>query len=315
MGSEMVDQSLCKPIEGKNRDAMLSPIQSQTLSNELSIAFGNENERNDSQIDFANLTVDVDQANKQILVDVSMSMTQNLHQNTNQSLNASSCAAITENTFIKTPDNTRLTRNSINTTKSSTKIKSNCYEAIAFDDSSKINENHSVDNFSCINTTPAAEFLSFQHDRTPIGVIRLRKVTPNIETPEIYISDDEEEYEIVVVNKSQHSRMCVDHFDAINSTMDEFRENPPAANYPLMPINSAFASKSTVNAHPFPFSPRIILHRINSIDEYQQSMSTQEAPNVLDKNKRKPRQIAARTKKGINLFIEFSAVKKNRNYH
>lgn len=287
----MVDQSLCKPIEGKNRshrNAMLSPIQLKPISNELSIAFGNENERNDSQIDFANLTVDVDETNKQILVDVSMSLAQNLHQNTNQSLNASTRATITEDTFIKTPNNTRLTRNSFNLLSKSSTI----------DDSAKINENHSVASSSCINTTSAAECLSFQHDRTPIGVIRLRKVTPNIETPEIFISDDEE-YEIVVVNKSQHSHMCVDHFDVTNSTMDEFAENPPAANYPLMSIDSAIASKSTINAHPFPFSPRIILHRINSIDEYHQSMSILETTNRVDKNKRKARQKVARSKKGM----------------
>lgn len=297
---------LDKTVEAKNDNTMLSPIQSQPVSNELSIVFDHENER----IDFANLTVDVNQENKQIVVDVSMSMslTQNPNENGNQSLNVSSTnGVIIEDTFVKTPDNTRVTRNSINTTKSSTEINYKSTDAVS-NDSVKM------------NTTPAMEYLSFQQERTPIGVIRLRKITPKIETPEIYISDDDdEEYEIVVVNKSQHSHMFVEHIDLVDSTMNDSEEDQPAADYPMMPINSAIASKSTAKAHPFPFSPRIILHRINSIDECQQSVPIQETPKVVtvNENRRKPRQMkVARTKKGTYvclLFVEFFVLKQSGN--
>lgn len=267
---------------------MLSPIQSQPIPNELSIVFGNENERNDSQIDFANLTVEVDQANKQILVNVStaMSVTQTLHQSVNQSSNASAC--VIEDTFVKSPAHTRSTRNSINVAKSPKEIDNISYKSIEV----------VQDDSMMIDTTPAAvKHLSFARNRTPIGVIRLRKVTPKIDTPELNISDDEA-YEVVVVNKSRHSQMCVDHFDTVNSTMSDIEEDSPTTVYPQVPTNSEIASKSTAKAHPFPFSPRILLHRINSIDEYQESVS----PKVtMDKKQRKASKTkATRTKKGKN---------------
>lgn len=277
---------------------MLSPIQSQPIPKHRSIAFGgDENERHDSLIDLTNLTVDVDHANKQILVDVSMSLAQNLHQNADESLNASTCSAIGDVTFTKTPDSTRLTRNSINTSKSASETNSNRFESpeATHDDSVQL------------NITAAAEYLSFHRDRTPIGVIRLRKVTPQVETPEISISDDEE-YEIVVVN---NGHMHAQQFDSVNSTMDESDENPPAAYHPIIPTNSAIASKSTAKAHPFAFSPRIILNRINSIDEYQQNLTIQETPKTMisrKSDKRKPRQTkAARTKNGT-IFIRIPLI-------
>lgn len=284
----MMDPSHCKSIETGKRNSMLSPIQSDTKSNEFSIEFGAENERNDSQIDFGNLTVDVDQTNKQIVVEVSMSMslTQNMHQSANQSLDASTCGAIMEDTYVKTPGNTRLTRNSINTSVSSTEINRNFYKSF-----------EAINNDSVKRYTPTvAKRSDFEPERTPIGVIRLRKVTPKIETPEISISDDET-YEIIVVNKSQ--QMCAEHCDSVNSTINEFESSISLAiNYPMMLENSTIATKSTANAHPFPFSPRIILHRINSIDEYHRSVSTQETP-IVNKNKRKPRQAkVVSTKKG-----------------
>lgn len=276
-------------------NAMPSPIQSQPTPKQRSIAFGgDENERHDSLIDLTNVTVDVDHANKQILVDVSMSMslTQNLHQNADESLNASMYSAEGDVTFTKTPDSTRLTRNSINASKSASERNGNRYE------SPEATHNDSVQ----LNITAAAEYLSFQRDRTPIGVIRLRKVMPHVETPEISISDDEE-YEIVVVN---NSHMCAQQFDSVNSTMDESDENPPAAYHPIMPTNSAIASKSPAKTHPFAFSPRIILNRINSIDEYQQNLTIQETPKGMmsrKSDKRKPRQTkAARTKNGTFLY-------------
>lgn len=297
--NETVDQSQCKSIETGKHNSMLSPIQAQPIPNELSIVFGDENERNDPQIDFANLTVDVDQANKQILVDVSSSMlslTQNLHEKVHESLNASTCGVITEDTFIKSPEHTPSTRNSINATKSSAEIDDSCYK------STEVAQNDSVK----INTTPAMKHFSFERERTPIGVIRLRKVTPKIATPELNISDDEA-YEVVVVNKSRHSHMYAEHFDTLDSTMSDIEENSPATNYPMMPINAEIASKSTAKAHPFPFSPRIILHRINSIDEYQESVSKQETPEVtMDKSKRNASKTkATHTKNGTHRTFYF----------
>lgn len=275
--SVMVDSSHCKPIETRKRSSMLSPIQSQPKSDELSVVFGDENGRNDSQIDFSNLTVDVDQTNKQIVVDVSMSMslTQSMHQSLNQSLNASKGCTILDDTYVKTPDSVRLTRSTIKSPK-------------AIDNTSEM-----------IHTTLTAE-------RTPIGVIRLRKVTPKIATPEISISDDEDvPYELVVVNKSQHSQMCVEHCDSVDSTKlaDDSSITSPVK-YPIVPTNSAIASKTTAKAHPFPFSPRIILNRINSIDEYQKNVSTQETPKmILNKAKRKPsHKKTVGTKNGKNIL-------------
>lgn len=300
----MVDQSQCKPSGTGKRSTLLSPIQSQPIPmpNEFSIVFGDENKQNDSQIDFANLTVDVDQENKQILVDVSasMSLAQNLHQSVNQSLNASACVVI-EDTFVKSPNHTQLLRDSINVTKSPIDIDNSCYKSIEVvqDDSLKT------------DTTPAMAYFSFERNRTPIGVIRLRKVTPKIDTPEQNISDDEA-YEVVVVNKSRHSHMLLSPVGTMNSTMFDIEGDSPATNYPMSPINSEIASKSPAKAHPFPFSPRIMLHRINSIDEYQENLPVQETPKMtMDRNQRRASKTkATRTKNGKNdsneCHIQFS---------
>lgn len=276
----MMDLSECKPIEAANHETMLSPTQSQTKLNELSTAFGNGNDQNDSQIDFANLTIDIDQTNKQILVDVSISVSQNVQSDANQSLNVTKCECnmIKEDTFIKSPHGIRLTRSSINTAVSSTEIESKFYK-------SEITDNDSMK----MDTTPTVKHSSFEAKRTPIGVIRLRKVSLKTETPEMNIPEDET-YEIVIVDKSQHSEICAENFDSMNSTKHEFSGISPAKNYPLMPMNSEIASQTTTKAHPFPFSPRIILHRINSIDEYHQSLSIQATPKVTAvKNKHKTR--------------------------
>lgn len=281
----MVDQSQRKSIESEKRN--LSPIQSQPIPTEISIIFGDRNERNEPVVDFSNVTVDVDQTNKQILVDVSMSMPQDLHPN--QSVNTATYSPITiQDTFIKSPEHSRVTRNSINAMKSSTEIDNKCYKSI------EVAKNESIK----INTTPAVQHTSFDHDRTPIGVIRLRKVTPKIETPELNISDDEA-YEVVVVNKSRHSRVCADHSVTVNSTTADVEDNALASYYSEMPKNPEIASKSTARVHPFQFSPRIILNRINSIDEHQESVSIEEPPTKTLIIKQKRKASKARTKNGM----------------
>lgn len=246
---------------------MLSPIQSQSNMNEFSVIFGDENERNDSQIDFADLAVDIDTANKQIVIDVSMSFSQNPHQIQNQSQNAVTsqceCDEIKHDSYM-IRNNTRLTRSLNNTlVKSLTEIDSNLFkssEAVIIDDSVEI------------YTTPIAQRLSYG-ERTPIGKIRLRRVTPKTVTPELNTPDDET-YEIVMVQSIQHSQMCQEHFDSVKM-MHKFEEIAPAIDYPVMPMNTTIANKATAIAHPFPLSPRIILHRIESIDEYNRSTSQQ----------------------------------------
>lgn len=261
---------------------MLPSIQPQSNASVFSAIFGDENERNGSEIDLANVTVDIDQTNKQILVDVSTSLSQNAHQSQKQSLNASKSQCeldeIKDDTFM-IGNNTRLARSLNNTTVESPEVDNNCYK------SSEV----IIDDSITMYTTPIAQRLSYERERTPIGKIRLRKITPKTATPEI---PDEETYEVVMVTTSTNAQISREHFDSMEM-MREFDEISPAINYPVMPMNAAIASKASEIAHLFPLSPRIILHRIDSIDEYMQTTSQQPTRKVIAaKNKTK------QTKKG-----------------
>lgn len=265
--SQMVNISQRKSIQiGKQ----LSPIPLQAPVNDISA-----HERKDSQIDFANLTVDINQTDKQILVEVSTPLSKIESASQISNISKDECVVIDDDSFMSR-NNTRLTRNSFNTTMSSSKCNKS---SKSFDD----------DNIEIL-TTPVVSRLSFGHQATPIGKIRLRKIGPKTESPDLDISEDET-YEIVVVNKSQ--QMCEEHSNAMGM-MQQFEETTSAK-------NSAIASKTTATAHPFPLSPRIILHRINSLDEYQQSISTQPTPVVTSVNKKRIERKAkvVRTKKGM----------------
>lgn len=259
VASEITDISKRKSIcNGKS----LSPRSSLSKMGELS---RNKIECNDSQIDFANISVDINQTDKQILVGVSTPLPQNVQQISHEISNIgdSKYGAYDKDSYISLRCSTRLTRTTINTTPV---------------------------------TTPVAKRLSFECQRTPIGVIRLRKISTKTETPELNMPDNET-YEIVIVNDSP--QICEEHFESMKE-MEHTKEYTLAKNYPLKPINCTIASKTTPNAHPFPLSPRIILQRINSLDEYQRSVSIQPTPKVKAfKTKRNiPKTNVEHTKRG-----------------
>lgn len=273
-------------IKSAKRPSMLSPIQSQPNVNEFSVVFGDENERNDSQINFTNLAVDIDQTNKQILIEMSMPLAQDARIE-NQTLLGFKCESveIRNDTFIMRRS-TRLTRSLNNTMAQSAEIDNN---------RSKSSE-AAIDESVKMYTTPIAQRLSFEAERTPIGKIRLRKITPKTVTPDIRTPDDEV-YEIIVVRRSQNSRIHREHSDSMEM-MNEFDEISPTINYPVMPMDTA-AIANKVIVHPFPLSPRIILHRINSIDEYKES-TTQQPTMKVKATKTKTKQ----TKKGMDCYID-----------
>lgn len=97
-----------------------------------------------------------------------------------------------------------------------------------------------------------------KHERKSIGVLRLRRCSPKNEEIEEPINAV---YEIIIGRRRTMEKS--------NESMEQdLSESPPDIGYPLE-INNAIASKSS-STH-FPLRPRIILQRINSIEEYYQS--------------------------------------------
>lgn len=277
---------------------MPSPIQSRPTVNDFSVIFGDENEKQiEPQIETANLTVDIDQ--KQILIEVSMS--QNVDESQNQTFDVSEskheCDEIKEGTYM-TRNSTRLTR-SLNNTIAQTGMDATYYKSsdvICIDDSVQ----------TC--TTPIAKRLSINHERTPIGKLLIRKVTPH--TTESYGNEsnvpDDEAYQVIMVNKNQQSQIFEEQSDSLEM-LNEYEEVSPTVNNPVKHVNLVIASKRT--SHPFPFSPRVILNRINSIDEYNRMTSQPlSSATKATKHNRKPRQQQKMKSKHYKSFIRRSSI-------
>lgn len=107
-----------------------------------------------------------------------------------------------------------------------------------------------------------------EHVRTPIGVLRLRKCNPKHEQYEDTV------YEVLMENRTQTIEISD---ESMNSS-----EISPYTPYPLK-MSSAIASKSSRSY--FPMSPRIILHRINSLEEYQYYHQYRTAPQIMPPKK------------------------------
>lgn len=126
-----------------------------------------------------------------------------------------------------------------------------------------------------------AHRVSVEPVRSPLGVVRFRKVNlhnDNLDNTESVI------YEIAMPQLTEMNNKR----DGMN---EESQRNE---RYPLN-VNSPIATRTRTRDIRLPFSPRIVLDRINSIDEYNSKFSAHQAAS---KNKRKRRQ----TKKGIQII-------------
>lgn len=111
--------------------------------------------------------------------------------------------------------------------------------------------------------------------RTPIGVLRFRKrcSQPN--------KTDNTMYEVVLVDQ--------------NPDIDNSKNIRSPIGYPL-PEQSAKASKSSAKCHRFPMSPRVILQRINSLDEYNKYNKIDRKPPPTTKTSTKAKSSRAKGK-------------------
>lgn len=147
-----------------------------------------------------------------------------------------------------------------------------------------------------VQLTPIAKKrITAELERTPIGIIRLRrKITPmNVDMPNTTIDDNNTAYEIVMVNKNRPAPLQEIQFNSVQAITnastgiiaDVKATNVLGKSYPL-PKSDAIASKMTANEQRFPIAPSMIFERLNKLQEYSNRMiSMQNAANVAPDHK------------------------------
>lgn len=147
---------------------------------------------------------------------------------------------------------------------------------------------------SMVNSPPIVKNATDEHVRTPIGKLVIRKLAHSNRF-------ENTQYAVEMVHKVRQSREMF-NISSASYGMDYDYDNDvigtPDKAYPL-PRSSPIASKATHHAYHFPYSPRIVLHRISTLQEYRQHYGTSQpdTAQATSKPKRKaPRTKSARTK-------------------
>lgn len=145
-----------------------------------------------------------------------------------------------------------------------------------------------------VQLTPIEDYrYSFERNCTPIGTMRLRQTMNTTYDIPVDTIDDNSVYEILMVSNDRFSPLKKVRFSPVDRIIMGTTEHEDIAGeapvvsqvYPL-PASDAIASTTTANNQRFPIAPNAILDRINTLQEYDRSITMQNIARVAAESMR-----------------------------